>query len=208
MAIYVAVALISYLLGSVPFGYLLVRIFRGADIRQTGSGNIGATNVARTGAKGLALATLLLDAGKGLLAVFAAHLIYGAAGGADPRTQYVLMSLAAVFAISGHVFPVWLKFRGGKGVAASVGAYLLIAPIALLLSAAVFLALALTFRFISLASIIAITLFPVFVHVLYPQHPEVLPFIVAAAAVIVVRHRGNIRRLLAGTEPRFGASPR
>src|SRR3954468_18610455 len=134
MQTYIIIALVSYLLGSIPFGYILVRLFLKQDIRQTGSGNIGATNVARSGAKGLAVATLLLDAGKGLLSVFVAYnlfwksaLISGRqvvvpiAVGSDIMNVYrehemIAVSLAAFCAISGHMFPVWLRFKGGKGV--------------------------------------------------------------------------------------------
>ena len=143
------IVVVSYLLGSIPFGYLLVRIFRGQDVRQTGSGNIGATNVARTGSKGLAIATLLLDALKGYAAVhFAFWLterhrfepglpasIYDQTSQViDARTIFLLAALAAFCAILGHMFPVWLRFKGGKGVATAVGAFAALAPRAMLSS--------------------------------------------------------------------------
>src|ERR1700760_4813282 len=128
MAIYLIVAVVAYLLGSIPFGYLLVRIFRGEDIRQTGSGNIGATNVARSGAKGLGIATLILDALKGALAVGLADLVAGSKYNlCGDFVQHPcapglrLMSLAAICAVLGHVFPIWLCFKGGKGVATALG---------------------------------------------------------------------------------------
>ncbi len=144
------IVVVSYLLGSIPFGYLLVRIFRGQDVRQTGSGNIGATNVARTGSKGLAIATLLLDALKGYVAVAFAFWLAGShrftAGDVpaslydssaqmiDSRTIFLLAALAAFCAILGHMFPVWLRFKGGKGVATAAGAFVALAPKCLLLS--------------------------------------------------------------------------
>ncbi len=134
---------LAYLLGSIPFGYLLVKIFRNQDIRATGSGNIGATNVARSGAKGLGIATLLLDLTKAFVAVkIAQHLAPG---------NYDLAVAAAVAAILGHVFPIWLGFRGGKGVASGLGVFLALAPISALAILDVFLAVFLLTRYVSLA---------------------------------------------------------
>jgi glycerol-3-phosphate acyltransferase PlsY len=193
MPVWATVALISYLLGSIPFGYLLVRVFRGEDIRQSGSGNIGATNVARSSPM-LGLTTLLLDAGKGFLAVSIATRLHG-----DP-------SLAALCAVAGHVFPVWLRFRGGKGVATAVGSYAALAPEVTAICVAVFVLLLGSFRFVSLASCTAIALFPLMAYVLHGnQLPHAFYGMSAVSAVlIVVKHRGNIERMLAGTEPRFG----
>jgi len=129
----ISIAALSYLLGSLPFGYLLVRIFRGEDVRLSGSGNIGATNVARKSPV-LGVVTLLLDALKGAAAVEFAYLLSRRVHGGPPH--YVLMAMAALFAIFGHVFPVWLKFRGGKGVATGLGAFLIIAPKAVLMACA------------------------------------------------------------------------
>src|SRR6478609_3728897 len=126
MTIYLIVAVVAYLLGSIPFGYLLVRIFRGEDIRQTGSGNIGATNVARSGAKGLGILTLVLDVLKGFVAVVIAQHIarrYGFPQGYD------IAAAAALAAVVGHCFPVWLGFRGGKGVATALGVFLALVPL-------------------------------------------------------------------------------
>ena len=154
----------SYLLGSIPFGYLLVRIFRGQDVRQTGSGNIGATNVARTGSKGLAIATLLLDALKGYVAV--AHVFYLARHHADhcrncdPTLVYTLAALAGFCAILGHMFPVWLRFKGGKGVATAVGAFLGIAPAGILVVLVLFVAIVAVTRYVSLGSIVGAAVFP------------------------------------------------
>src|SRR5512147_2062473 len=147
---YIVVAIIAYLLGSIPFGYILVRVFTGADVRAQGSGNIGATNVARMGKKGLAIATLILDALKGALAVFVADLIHGMTLPPEPQLysvstyvlegqRYSLMALAALFAILGHMYPVWLKFKGGKGVATGLGVFLALAPKAVLIVLVFFL---------------------------------------------------------------------
>ena len=137
MLIYVIVAVVSYLLGSIPFGYILVRLFRGEDVRATGSGNIGATNVMRSGSKGLGIATLILDASKGycavaLAAAFATSSLAHQISSADSVNRSIAMALAAAFAILGHIFPVWLKFKGGKGVATGVGSFLALAPKAVL----------------------------------------------------------------------------
>jgi acyl phosphate:glycerol-3-phosphate acyltransferase len=217
MAIYFIVALIAYLLGSIPFGYILLRIFRGEDVRQHGSGNIGATNVARK-APGLGIATLVLDAAKGYLAVaIAAAVAHSHWNSTHPGISFiydahpykvspaVLMAVAAAFAILGHVFPVWLKFKGGKGVATGVGTFLAIAPKAVLVVLVIFAVLVAAFRYISLGSIIATAAFPVFAWLLYRNEvsPAVFAATVAAAALIILKHHQNIRRLLAGTEHRF-----
>jgi acyl phosphate:glycerol-3-phosphate acyltransferase len=194
------VAAVAYLLGSIPFGYLLVKAVRGQDIRATGSGNIGATNVARAGAPGLGAATLLLDAAKGAAAVLFALWL-------QPHEQvaqaYLVGSVAAVFAIAGHIFPIWLLFRGGKGVATAIGSFLVLAPAALGLTLAVFVLVAAAFRYVSLASIISVGLFPLFFALLYRAPAEALAVVVVGAAVIIASHHQNIRRLRAGTEPRF-----
>ncbi len=189
---------LAYLLGSIPFGYLLVKVFRHQDIRATGSGNIGATNVLRSGAKGLGLATLLLDLGKAFLAVkIAQHLAPG---------NYDLAVGAAVAAILGHVFPVWLGFRGGKGVASALGVFLALTPAAAGCTFAVFLVLVLITRYVSLASIVGSATFPLFGLYFVPlRTPIVIAGFCFIPLLIIVKHRENIRRLLAGTESRFGA---
>lgn len=204
------IVVVSYLLGSIPFGYLLVRIFRGQDVRQTGSGNIGATNVARTGSKGLAVATLLLDALKGYLAV--AHVFFFAAHHPEnlpdygAHSVYILAALAGFCAILGHMFPVWLRFKGGKGVATAVGAFLGLAPLAVAVVLAVFVAIVATTRFVSLGSIVGAIAFPFAAWWLNPQtrSASIMLFIAASSLLIIVRHKDNIRRLLAGNENRFG----
>ena len=187
---------VSYLLGSIPFGYLLVKIVRGQDIRQSGSGNIGATNVSRT-SPALGILTLLLDALKG----FAAVAIARAAFPEHP----LLMGVAAVVSVMGHMFPVWLKFRGGKGVATGLGAFILIAPKAILAMVALFAGIVLIFRYISLASITAVAFFPVLAWLLdgYRDRPRMLACMALASLLIVAKHHENIRRLMAGTESRF-----
>jgi glycerol-3-phosphate acyltransferase PlsY len=188
---------LAYLLGSIPFGYLLVRLFRKEDIRSMGSGNIGATNVARSGAKGLGIATLFLDLGKAFLAVkIAQHLA---------PTNYDLAVLAAVAAILGHVFPVWLRFKGGKGVASALGVFLALTWPSALSILAVFLIVFLLTRYVSLASIIGAATFPLFgFHFVTQRTPIVILGFLFIPILIIVKHHQNIRRLLAGTESRFG----
>jgi len=206
MSFYLATAVIAYLLGSIPFGYILVRVFHGEDVRDTGSGNIGATNVARS-SPALGAFTLFLDAAKGLLAVTAASLI--AASGvhaAGPRpSPYTLVAVAAIVAVVGHMFPIWLKFRGGKGVAPSVGVFLALAPKTLLVALALFIALVAVFRYVSLGSIVVAAAFPPIAYTLHDYHssPAILAAMSAIAVLIIIKHGENIRRLLAGTENRF-----
>ena len=189
-------AAFSYLLGSIPFGFILVRIFRGQDVRQTGSGNIGATNVARS-SPGLGLLTLVLDALKGLAAVALARAFFPG--------RNVLAGIAALFAILGHMFPIWLKFRGGKGVATGLGSFAMLAPKTVLVMAGIFIAVVLVFRHVSLGSIVAVVLFPLLAWLLhdYGYAPQVLLLMAIASVLVIAKHHQNIRRLLAGTEPRF-----
>ncbi len=222
ISIYILFAVLAYLLGSIPFGYILVRLFLGADVRQTGSGNIGATNVARTGHKGLAVLTLLLDILKGYLAVVLAH-AYGmlvalrsapsSAGlpaGPSPQAvqqAFLLAAVAAFFAIIGHIFTVWLRFNGGKGVATGLGVFLALAPGAVLIVLGVFFGIVMVTRYISLGSIVAAALFPLCFYLLQPARatPGVLVMISGVSLLIIYRHKTNISRLLSGTENRFGA---
>jgi len=195
MTAFFVTAVASYLLGSIPFGYVLVRIFRKQDIRQTGSGNIGATNVSRTSPV-LGILTLLLDALKGLAAVSLTRVFFPG--------QTALLGLAAFLAIVGHMFPIWLKFHGGKGVATGLGAFAVIVPKPILAMIGLFLALFLAFRYVSLASILTAALFPLLAWVLHPHNsPQMMAAIVASSLLIIVRHHQNLRRLFAGTEPRF-----
>ena len=204
MLLFFITAAMGYLLGSIPFGYLLVRIFRGEDIRQSGSGNIGATNVSRQ-SPALGVVTLLLDAFKGTAAVWLAYFLSNRMSAGAP--SYQVLSLAAFFAVVGHMFPVWLKFRGGKGVATGLGSFLVIAPKAVLVAAAIFLAVVLIFRYVSLASISAVAAFPVSAYLLieYGDAPAALGLMSLASLLIIVKHHENIRRLLAGTENRIAS---
>jgi glycerol-3-phosphate acyltransferase PlsY len=192
---------IAYLLGSIPFGYLLVRTFRNEDIRASGSGNIGATNVARSGAKGLGIATLLLDLSKGYIAVVISKFL--APGNFD------LAVVCAVVATLGHVFPVWLDFRGGKGVATALGVFIALVWPASLCILGVFAVVLLLTRYVSLASVLAAASFPLF-GFYFVRHPS--PIVIAGflfiPILVCVKHHANIRRLLAGTESRFGSGAR
>ncbi len=204
----IAVSLTSaYLLGSIPFGYLLVRIIYGSDVRQSGSGNIGATNVSRT-SPALGVVTLLLDALKGTAAVALVLLwVHG--------TRQ--LAFAAAFAsICGHMFPVWLGFRGGKGVATGLGSFALLTPKAVLIAIAIFVAVVVAFRWVALGSVVASASLPPLAWALGEAHrtsgasgvlnrSQPLLWITCAAVLIVLRHHGNIRRMLARSEPRFRA---
>jgi glycerol-3-phosphate acyltransferase PlsY len=201
MTAFLLTAAYSYLLGSIPFGYILVRIFRGQDVRQTGSGNIGATNVSRTSPR-LGALTLIFDALKGLAAVAVTRMLFPG--------HNVLLGTAALFAIVGHMFPVWLGFRGGKGVATGLGSFVLLMPKTILVMVAVFVVIFLAFRYVSLASILTVALFPLLAWILepYPDAPRMLAFIVSASLLIILKHHENIGRLLAHTESRFQWSRR
>jgi glycerol-3-phosphate acyltransferase PlsY len=189
---------LAYLLGSIPFGYLLIRFVKKQDIRTIGSGNIGATNVARSGAKGLGIATLLLDLGKAFLAVIIARHLAPA--------DYNLALAAAIAAILGHCFPVWLRFHGGKGVASALGVFLALTwPSALCILVVFAIVVGLT-RFVSLASVIAAAAFPLFAFYFVPlRTPMVFAGFIGLPLLIIVKHHANIRRLIAGTESRFGS---
>jgi glycerol-3-phosphate acyltransferase PlsY len=189
----------GYVLGSIPFGYLLVRARSGRDVRAMGSGNIGATNVARTAGWSIGIATLVLDAAKGFFAVWlAGHF-------SDGNIRF--MMYAGLAAILGHVFPVWLKFSGGKGVATALGVFLMISWAAVAASVAIFVIVVLFWRYVSLASVSAAAALPLLVYLLYaPGHAPptaVTACTLLASAIVIVKHRENIERLMAGTEPRF-----
>jgi len=190
---FVAALVAAYLLGSIPFGLLLTRLGGAGDIRMMGSGSIGATNVLRTGRRGLAAATLVLDAGKGAAAVVLGGALAGDDGG------YV----AGVLAVVGHMFPVWLGFRGGKGVATGAGVLIAANPLLALTCAGVWLAVAWVVRISSAASLAASAATPVAAAVL--QVPfTLLACTTVVAALVWQRHKDNIMRLAAGTEPRIG----
>jgi acyl phosphate:glycerol-3-phosphate acyltransferase len=187
--------LIAYLLGAIPFGYLLVKWTTGADVRASGSGNIGATNVLRTTGRMAGLVTLLLDIAKGYLAVWIAGKLTGG--------DLIWMSAAALAVMAGHAYPVFLRFQGGKAVASFIGAFLCLTPGAMICALLVFVVVVGWTRHISLGSISAAATFPLAVWIVeHPQHPVFLAAVLAGG-FIVYRHRANIRRLHAGSEHRF-----
>lgn len=204
------IAIAAYLLGSIPTGYLLVRLFRHQDIRAVGSGNIGATNVLRASGKGLGAATFVLDVLKGCVAVWLATFIWGNlvfTGQVLSIPYRDFQAIGALFCVLGHMFPIWLHFKGGKGVATGFGVFLVAAPWAALASIAVFIVtLALT-RYVSLASIIAAGCFPFFAWWFTHGDRPIFFLCVQAfvALLIIAKHHQNIARLFAGKEHRFGA---
>ncbi len=195
---YSIVALFSYLLGSIPFGFLLVKLFKGEDVRGSGSGNIGATNVARKSPV-LGVATLLLDAIKGLAAVLITRSLFS---GDNLR---MLMFTAALFAVLGHIFPLWLKFRGGKGVATTLGAFVVLTPKSILCALLLFLLVTAASRYVSLASVAAAAAFPAVAWMLHEYSDSRQLMIVALVGALVIwKHRQNISRLISGKESKMG----
>lgn len=190
-----ATAALAYFLGSVPFGIVMARAFGLGDLRKIGSGNIGATNVLRTGNKTAAFLTLVLDAGKGGIAVLVARAALG-----DDAAQ-----IAGFFAFLGHCYPVFLRFKGGKGVATFLGTLLALAWPVGLAACATWAAVAAISRISSLSALMAAALSPVWAWVL--GLPDAVALLVLLAALIGLRHDANIRRLMAGTEPRIGQKP-
>jgi glycerol-3-phosphate acyltransferase PlsY len=218
------VIVIAYLLGSIPFGYLIVRTTQGADIRQTGSRGTGATNVSRRAGKGAGVLTLVLDALKGAAAVIIAKVVLGlptliaqgwvlsfrqdANNFASIENPYWGVAAAAIAVIVGHIFPVWLGFRGGKGVATSVGVFLVLAPLAVAFAGAVFLVIVLLTRYVSFGSIVSAAAIPLLVLIQNYIKPRIdfWPLMTAAvvgAALIIFAHRGNIERLVKRSESKF-----
>jgi glycerol-3-phosphate acyltransferase PlsY len=195
------VVLLAYLLGSIPFGYLIVRLTSGGDVRETGSGGTGATNVTRRAGKWAGLVTLLLDALKGAAAALIARLMLGDGSGVG-----WWVAAASVAVVAGHVFPVWLKFRGGKGVATGLGVFLVLAPLAVLCALLVFAVIVWATRYVSLGSMAAAAMLPLAVWLLGSRAgPDefIIPLLTAASvggALIIFMHRANIGRLLGGTE--------
>jgi acyl phosphate:glycerol-3-phosphate acyltransferase len=188
------IILLAYLLGSIPFALFVARRVGGVDLRAVGSGNVGTANVLRTTNKSMAAMVLMLDVGKGAAAVAAARL----AGAGDAGTAG-----AAVAAVAGHIYPIWLRLRGGKGVAVACGAFAVLAPIATAIAAAIFVAAVWATRYISLGSVLAsASLAPLADAGGAP--PAVTAAAGAAAALVIFRHRGNLVRLLRGTERRIG----
>ena len=191
------IPLTGYLLGAIPFGYIIVKSSQGSDIRGEGSGNIGATNVYRK-SRWAGVATLLLDGGKGYLAVVVAAWLGG---------NRDWQAAAGVLAILGHVFTVFLGFKGGKGVATGCGAYLAISPLAVCTTLCIFVLTTALTRYISLASILATAAFP-FLAYLYHEPADVLFWSVIGSGLIIAKHHQNIRRLLTGTEHKFAFGSR
>lgn len=234
---FAAVIIVAYLLGSIPFGYLIVRTMQGADVRETGSGGTGATNVSRRAGKAAGVATLVLDALKGAAAVALAKLVVGlpiigegghmgpflpTLGGSNlgehaslghtgsfEQDVYWWVAAAGIAVIVGHIFPVWLRFRGGKGVATGVGVFLMLAPIAVALAALVFVGAVAWTRYVSLGSILAVVGIPLFVLLqnafIRPVEPlaPIMTAAIAGAALIVFAHRENLERLVRGNENKF-----
>lgn len=191
------IPVVAYVLGAIPFGFLIVKA-RGSDIRETGSGNIGAANVARNAGAIAGILTLVLDAAKGYAAVWVAALW--------THSERWMMA-AALAAVIGHMFPVWLRFKGGKGVATGLGVFLPVCATAVLWAVVLWIVVVAFWRYSSLGSIVAAVALPVFVHLLYaPRHappPEVTVGTILISILVLVKHRSNIERLIAGTESRL-----
>ena len=201
MTLWIITLTMAYLLGSIPFGYLLVRFVRQEDVRDTGSGNIGATNVARAGGATLGIFTLLLDAMKGFIAVFLT--MQFAPNTANGPSTFAIA--AAVAAVIGHVFPVWLRFRGGKGIATALGVFIPLVPLVALASVGVFALIVATTRLVSLGSIVAAVSIPFLTILLVPHRSTALLVGLSFISLLsIVKHHANIVRLLKGTESRFG----
>jgi acyl phosphate:glycerol-3-phosphate acyltransferase len=199
-----AIPVISYLLGSIPFGLLIVKLTAGRDIREVGSGNIGAANVARNAGRAAGILTLILDAAKGFAAVALASYI--------THANITWITIAAVCAIVGHVFPVWLKLRGGKGIATALGVFILISWHAIGLALVLWVVVVFFWNYASLGSVAAAAALPIFVYVLYQPGfapPDIVTFGTAfISGLVLYKHLPNIQRLLAGEEPRIGAPDR
>src|SRR5467141_2825724 len=189
----------AYLLGSIPFGLLLAKLFGGADVRRAGSGNIGATNVARVAGPLAGILTLAFDTGKGAAAVWLA--------GRVTNESPTWMMIAAFAVLLGHCFPAWLKFKGGKGVATALGVFLALCPLAAVSALLLFLLCMAYWRYISLGSVAAAAAMPLLIYFLWaPRHapPIVIDLGTLGVALLVIyKHNGNLRRLVEGTEPRF-----
>ena len=186
---------IAYLIGAVPFGYLLVKLLRGGDVRASGSGNIGATNVLRTSGRTLGIVTLILDIAKGFVAVWIMAVL----------TDHSMFwtSLAALAVMAGHAFPVFLGFQGGKAVASFIGAFLYLAPLPLAAVLILFVAVVAVTGYISLGSIMAAAAFPIGVWIVMHPGWELVLVAIIAGAFVVYRHKSNLERIRAGTENRF-----
>jgi acyl phosphate:glycerol-3-phosphate acyltransferase len=189
----------AYFLGSIPFGLLVTKLFAGSDIRKSGSGNIGANNVARVVGPSAGILTLVLDVAKGYAAVWLA--------GRFSEQSSTALTLAAVAALLGHCFPVWLKFKGGKGVATALGVFLMLAPLAALGALLVFILVSITWRYVSLGSVSAAAAMPLLMYFLWaPGHapPLMVDFgTLFASGLVIFKHDANLQRLMDGEEPKF-----
>jgi glycerol-3-phosphate acyltransferase PlsY len=198
----ISIPIAAYLLGSIPFGLLLGKLFGGGDVRSAGSGNIGATNVARVAGPIAGVLTLLLDAAKGALAVFLAARL--------SEQSSTWMMIAGLCALVGHCFPVWLGFRGGKGVATAAGVFLVLSPLSFLGAVILFVLVVLYWRFVSLGSISAAAAMPLLIYFFWAPHhapPYAVTFgSLGAALLIVYKHDANIQRMVQGDEPKFSFS--
>jgi acyl phosphate:glycerol-3-phosphate acyltransferase len=204
MALYFIVAVVAYLFGSIPFGFLLVLLVRKQDIRAQGSGNIGATNVMRSGARGLGVLTFLLDGGKGYAAVIVAEWL---ARNEQLPIQIGIAILAALMVVLGHMFPVWLRFHGGKGVATAFGAFIALCWPAALSAFGIWAVLLLLSRYVSLASIVAAFALPFLTLWLSRQRYNMISVVAIFATcwLVIVKHKQNIVRLMQGNENRIGS---
>lgn len=191
----VLLVVFAYFVGSIPFAYIFVRYVTGRDIRKEGSGNVGATNALRSAGWKVGVSVTILDTAKGSLAVWAMMVF-------NPESAWLAASMLAV--VAGHCFPPWLLFRGGKGVATGLGAFLVIAPLSALAAVGVWFVMLAAFRWVSLASMTATASFPVLIQLI--DHPDwiTLGSVAAAAILIILRHHSNIRNLVTGHEPRLG----
>jgi glycerol-3-phosphate acyltransferase PlsY len=189
----------AYLLGSIPFGLLLAKLFGGADVRKAGSGNIGATNVARVAGPLAGILTLVLDTAKGTAAVWLAGRV------TDESATW--MTIAAFVVLLGHCFPVWLNFKGGKGVATALGVFLALCPLAAVSALLLFILCVAYWRYVSLGSVAAAAAMPLLIYFLWAPH-HAPPIVInvgtlAIALLVIYKHDGNLQRLVEGTEPRF-----
>lgn len=201
------VIIVAYVLGSIPFGYLIVRFSKGTDIRESGSGGTGATNVSRRAGKLAGVVTLLFDAAKGAAAVLIAQRLLRGGVGFETLFHW-LVGAAAIAVIAGHMFPLWLRFRGGKGVATGVGVFAVLAPLALAVAAIIFALIVWRARYVSLGSIVATAIIPSAFLLFNYSHQDsrfwpTLVTATVAAMLIVFAHRQNIGRLATGTENKF-----